>query len=328
MSEGTVRIIDRESEVLKGNPLGDPSRRKTWIYLPPGFSPDKKVPALLALNGFTGNGAMFFNPSPLSEDLKSRLDRLIGSGACPPCMVVAPDCFTKVGGSQYLNSTAVGRYQDYLIQEIIPYVNQEYSPTRWGVFGKSSGGYGAMILGMEYPEVFQVIGNHSGDSNFELSYLNGFWKALDKFKAAGGPAKWLDSFWDPSKIENRKDIDTLDKLGMSACYSPNPKSPHMGIDFPFDLETGVFRPEVWEKWREWDPVLRMDRRIENLKKLKFAYVDCGVKDEFSLHWGCRAIAGKLKKLGVETLHEEFNDGHMSVAYRLDRSLPLLVKSLS
>jgi len=320
------KIIDFDSQVLKNNPLGDPHRRELHVYLPPGET--KGLPALLALNGFTGTGASFFQHSPFIDGLGQRLDRLIASGKCPPCIVVAPDCFTRVGGSQYLNSSAVGRYQDYLIQEIIPFINREYSPSGWGVFGKSSGGYGSMILGMEYPEIFQAIGNHSGDSNFELCYLTHWYKGMDKMKAAGGPKKWLDKFWDPLHRENRKDIDTLDKLGMAACYSPNPASPHMGIDFPFDLETGEFRKDVWEKWREWDPVVRMEKRQANLKKLKYAYIDCGSKDEFGLHWGSRTIATKLKALGVRTDYEEFNDGHMSVAYRLETSLPRLVQALS
>jgi len=329
MQKSVLRILDLESEVLRGNPLGDPTRRKLYVYLPPGFetAPPRTIPALLALNGFTGTGGSFFHHGALAEGLQERLDRLIHSGECGPVIVVAPDCFTRVGGSQYLNSSATGQYQDYLIKEIVPFANREFTPSRWGAFGKSSGGFGAMILGMEYPEIFQAIANHSGDANFEMCYLTNFFKALDKYKAAGGVKAWLDKFWDPTQFANRKDHDALDKLGMSACYSPNPESAHMGVDFPFDMDTGIFLPEVWEKWRAWDPVLRIDRRAENLRKLKLAYVDCGSRDEFGLHWGSRTIASKLDALGVPTHYETFNDGHMSVSYRLDRSLPLLVKAL-
>lgn len=329
MQKSVLRILEVESEVLRGNPLGDPTRRRLYVYLPPAFatSPPRTIPALLALSGFSGTGGGFFHHGPLAEGLQERLDRLIAAGACGQVIVVAPDCFTRVGGSQYLNSSATGRYQDYLLKEIIPLASREFSPSRWGVFGKSSGGFGAMILGMEFPEVFQAIANHSGDSNFEMCYLNNFWKALDKFKAAGGVKKWLDRFWDPENFQNRKDHHGLDLLGMAACYSPNPDSPHMGVDFPFDWDTGVFRQDVWERWRAWDPVLRMDKRAENLRKLRLAYVDCGSRDEYGLHWGSRVIASKLEAMGVPTHYEEFNDGHMSVSYRLDRSLPRLVKAL-
>jgi len=242
-------------------------------------------------------------------------------------MVVAPDCFTRVGGSQYLNSSSTGQYQDYLVEEIVPFIQRTLQPTRWGVFGKSSGGFGAIILAMDYPDLFEAVADHSGDSNFELAYLPHFGKALDKFSKAGGPAKWLDQFWADEKPENRKDIETLDKLAMSACYSPNPQM-ELGIEFPFDLETGTFKPSVWEKWRNWDPIHRVARYRDNLQKLKQIYIDCGSKDEFALHWGARALVKELNKIGVTPHFEEFNDGHMSVAYRLDKSLPLLCRTLS
>src|SRR5262245_6406930 len=122
-SGGRVVVHRVESQVLRGNALGDPADRDLHVYLPPDHDPAKPYPALLGLAGFTGTGGMFFNLDPLGEDLRRRLDRLIGSGACPPVIVVAPDGFTRVGGNQYINSTATGRYEDYLVDEIVPFVN-------------------------------------------------------------------------------------------------------------------------------------------------------------------------------------------------------------
>ena len=319
------------SAILAGNPLGDPATRDLVVYLPPGYdvAPGRRYPALLAVVGFTGTGAMLFNVDPLGEDLRRRLDRLIGSGACPPCIVVAPDCFTRVGGNQYLNSTATGRYEDYLLEEILPFVDRTYRTSgRWGVFGKSSGGYGAMLLGMRHPEVFAALADHSGDACFELCYLPDFPAALDEWREAGGPAKWLDRFWADANRHRGRHHKPLNCLGMAAHYSPNPASPHLGIDFPFDLETGEFRAEVWARWREWDPVNLVERHAAALRSLRKVFVDCGRKDEFALHWGARALVGKLRAAGIEVQHEEFDDGHMSIAYRYDASLPLLARALT
>jgi enterochelin esterase family protein len=115
---------------------------------------------------------------------------------------------------------------------------------------------------------------------------------------------------------------------MAAHYSPNPASPHLGIDFPFDLATGEFRHDVWQRWREWDPVQMVPRYAENLRKLRFIYVDCGTKDEFSLVWGARALVAKMREAGLAPHFEEFDDGHMSIGYRYDVSVPLLAKALS
>ncbi|MBI4051939.1 MAG: esterase [Elusimicrobia bacterium] len=317
------------SKILKGNPLGDPTERDLHVYIPPGYEKDfsRKYPVLLGVVGFMGTGVMLFNKDPLGEDLEHRLDRLIKKGVCPPCIVVAPDCFTRLGGNQYINSSAIGRYEDYLIREIIPFVNRTYRTGFWGVFGKSSGGYGSIVLGMRHPEVFKALADHSGDSDFELCYIPDFPEALDRFREAGGPVQWLKKFWEDPNRHRKRHLRALNMLAMAAHYSPNPRSPILGIDFPFDLQTGIFKPEVWRCWQQWDPVRMVARYAKNLKKLRTIYVDCGSQDEFALHWGARALVAELRRHGLKPHYEEFEDGHMNIAYRYDRSLPLLVKAL-
>ena len=323
-------IVHRlDSQVLRGNPLGDPTERDLHVYVPPGYEGGaKRLPVLLALTGFTGTGGMLFNVDPLGEDLRRRLDRLITSGRCPPVLVAAPDCFNRFGGSQYINSSAIGRYEDYLLEEVIPFVSATYATGSWGVVGKSSGGYGAILLGMRHPQVFRALADHSGDANFELCYLPDFSDALDQFRAAGGPAAWLEKFWADENHRRSKWMKTLNALAMSAHYSPNPSSPSLGIDFPFNLQTGAFDLEVWRRWREWDPVNLVERHAANLKRLRLIYVDCGKRDEFSLQWGARALSAKLIEHGVTLHYEEFDDGHMSVGYRFDVSVPMVAKALS
>lgn len=328
--QGTLVILRHRSRVLAGNPLGDPVERDLHVYLPPGYDAGgkRRYPALLALAGFTGTGGMLFNRDPLSEGLQDRLDRLIGSGKCPPVIVAAPDCFTRLGGSQYVNSSAVGRYEDYLVREIVPFVSDAFRTARWGVFGKSSGGYGAIVQGMRHPEVFRAAADHSGDSDFELCYLPDFPSAMDAWRKAGGPEKWLDGYWKDANRRRRQHLNPLNMLAMSAHYSPNPRAKGtLGIDFPFDLETGVFRPQVWARWRAWDPVQMVPRHAGNLRKLRLLYVDCGAKDEFHLHWGARGLAAALRRHRVPVRYETFDDGHMSIAYRYDVSVPLLTKAL-
>jgi S-formylglutathione hydrolase FrmB len=326
-TRGTVVVHRLTSTVLQGNPLGDPAERDLHVYLPPAYDGSRPLPALLMLSGFTGTGGMHFNLDPLGESLAQRLDRLIDSGACPPVIVAAPDCFTRIGGNQYINSTATGRYEDYLLSEVLPFVAAKYPVGNWGVLGKSSGGYGAIILGMRHPEVFLALADHSGDSDFELCYIPDFSDALDQFRDAGGPAAWLEKFWADDNQHRKKYMRALNVLAMAAHYSPDPASPHLGIDFPFDLETGAFRPAVWERWREWDPVNLVERHADGLRKLRLVYVDCGARDEFTLHWGARALVAKLRKHDVPVHHEEFDDGHMSIQYRYDVSVPMLVKAL-
>src|SRR5215813_12294282 len=207
------------SRVLVGNPLGDPIERELIVYVPPNYdaASAKRWPAVLAIVGYTGTGGSLFNVDPLGESLEHRLDRLIAAGKCPPILIAAPDCFTRVGGNQYLNSAGTGRYEDYLVDEIIPFVDANYRTIpsgTWGVFGKSSGGYGSIVLGMRRPDVFCAIADHSGDSNFELCYIPDFPGALDAFREAGGPAAWLDRYWADDNRRRDRHHKPLNVIGM------------------------------------------------------------------------------------------------------------------
>src|SRR3989449_7079600 len=191
-----------DSKVLKGNPLGDPTKRDIAIYLPPKYDPNHRYPAAYAIVGYTGTGKSLLSVDSLGEDLKAKLDRLIRTGKMGPMIVPMVDCFTKVGGNQYINSTATGRYDDYLRKEIVPYVEARYRVSRRGVWGKSSGGYGSIVQGMLHPETWSALADHSGDALFEFCYIMDFSKALAAFRERGGAATWLR--WDWRQPNRRK----------------------------------------------------------------------------------------------------------------------------
>jgi len=329
MASSRVIIEKFDSVVLKGNPLGDPSEREVSIYIPPGYdaNSDSKYPVVYGLVGFGGTGRMLFNIDPFMENLQAKMDRLIATGKSGPMIIAAVDCFTKLGGCQYINSAAVGRYEDYIIDEVVRFVESRYRCDRRAIWGKSSGGFGAIVLGMRHPEIFSALADHSGDAGFEYCYPPDFPAALKAFREAGGPKAWFDGFWSKPNRKQKEDFPVLDALAMAAHYSPNLDSPHMGIDFPFDLETGEWRDEVWAQWKNWDPVRMAERYADNLRKLRLIYIDCGTKDEFNLQWGARMLHSKLSKLGIEHSYEEFDDGHMNITYRYDVSLPKLYQAL-
>jgi hypothetical protein len=112
------------SRVLDGNPLGDPVTRRLPVLLPPGYDADsdRRYPVIYGLTGYTGRGELLLHVRPWNLDLHARLERLYASGM-PPAIVVLPDCFTRFGGSQYVNSSATGRYEDYLTQELVPFIS-------------------------------------------------------------------------------------------------------------------------------------------------------------------------------------------------------------
>jgi S-formylglutathione hydrolase FrmB len=326
----TVEMPVFASQVLAGNPLGDPADRRLPIVLPPDYATSgRRYPVILGVTGFTGKGIMLLNEDAWQPNLVLRLEGLYAEGM-PHAIFVLPDCFTRYGGSQYLNSSATGRYEDYVIEEIVPWVDANYrtiaAPEGRGVFGKSSGGYGSMILGMRHPDVFGALACHSGDMCFELCYARDFPGFCNAVNKAGGVAAWWNAF--AAKVKKpTSDFEALNILAMAACYSPNPSAP-LGIALPVDLHTCERIPEVWSRWLEWDPVELLDRYGENLRRLRLLYLDCGTRDEFNLHFGARLMARRLTARGISFTHEEFDDTHMSVQYRYDVSLPKLAQALA
>lgn len=328
--KGRIVVHSHESAVLRSNPLDDPYTRDVVVYLPPEYSQSysKGYVTVFMLAGFGGNGRSLLNYDPLGEDIESRMNRLISEGKCGPMILVMVDCFTKFGGNQYINSSATGMYEDYIIQEIVPFVDQCYNTSSHTVLGKSSGGYGALMLGMRNPEVFQGLVDHSGDAAFEYCYLPDFPKALEAFRASGNsPRKWFETFWDKSNRHRSEDAVALSVLAMAAHYSPNPNS-ELGVDLPFRVDTGRILDDVWSRWQAWDPARIIRNYSDNLKKLKLIFIDCGIKDEFNLQWGARIIHSALDNMDIKHHYEEFDDGHSNISYRYDTSLPKIYSELS
>ena len=334
MQQGHIASHRFESKVLKSNPLSDPYVRDIIVYVPPGYSKtdSKGYTAIIYLAAFGSFGKAVLNLDPFSETIEARMNRLIWENKCSPMILVLVDCFTKFGGSQYINSTATGMYEDYITDEIVKFVDDKYNISNHAIMGHSSGGYGAFVLGMRHPDIFQAIADHSGDSAFEYCYLPDFPKALEVYRRSGGdhgdPKKWFEDFWQkPNKYQDRDDMTALNILGMAAHYSPNPQSPYLGCDFPFDLKTGEINQDVWNRWTSSDPTRMVAKYQDNLKKIKLIYIDCGTKDEFNIHLGCRILHSKLQKMGIRHFYEEFPGGHSKISHRYDVSLPMISREL-
>jgi enterochelin esterase family protein len=319
----TVEILEYPSKVLRGNPLGDPALRRTPVYLPPSY-PRKQYPVYYMLTGFTGFGEMLIQRGAWSESLPQRLERLIATKKMAEAIVVMPDCFTRLGGSQYLNSSATGRYEDHIVRELVPYIDGNYRTNgRRGVLGKSSGGYGALVLGMRHPRVFQALACHSGDLYFEYCYQRDFPKAIDQIRRHGGLEQFIRA-WEKQPKRLAGDLHAaINTIAMASCYSPRGTR----IELPFDLKTGEIRRNVWSRWKAWDPIELLDRHARDLRKLDCVFVDCGTRDQYALHHGARIFKDKARRLGVRVTYEEFDDDHTSISYRYDRSFAVLSRYL-
>lgn len=325
---GIVKRLTLDSKALKSNMLGDTTERTIDVYVP-AERDGRGLPLLVDIVGFTAGGPAHTNWKNFGENVPERLDRLIPEGM-PPCVVAFPDCFTKLGGNQYINSAAVGRWADFLIEECVPFIEKEFGcggTGRRGLFGKSSGGYGAIAHALLYPDFWAAAACHSGDMAFELAYLPEFPRLLRKLaKCDSSIQKWLEGFYAAKKTKD-DDIHDLMTLAMCATYDPDP-SAYWGVRLPVTFDTCEVIEERWQNFLKWDPCLMAATRGEGLKKLKGLWIDCGDVDQYNLVYGARRLHRTLEKMGVPHVYEEFADNHSSVDYRMDRSLPFLVKALA
>lgn len=326
---GIVHRMVVESRVLRDNGLGDPAGRVVDVYLPAG-SDGAGLPLLTDLLGFTAGGPAHTNWAAFRENLPERLDRLIGEKAMAPVVVAFPDCFTRLGGNQYINSAAMGRWADFLIAEMLPAVENRFGcggVGRRGVFGKSSGGYGAITHALDHADIWAAAACHSGDMAFELCYLPDMPDVLRALaKAEGSIEAWWTRFEAAAKAPEGA-MKVVNILAMAASYDPDP-SQFLGVRLPVSLDTCEIIVERWANWLAHDPLVKLERGAESLRRLKALYVDCGAADQFNLVYGARRLHRRLEDLGIAHRYEEFDDNHTSVDYRMDESLPFLAKALS
>ena len=326
---GQVHRITVASDVLQGNLLGDPTERLIDVYIPAGHD-GRDLPLLVDIVGFTAGGPAHTNWKNFGENLPERLDRLIATGAMPPVVAAFPDCFTRLGGNQYINSTAMGRWDDFLRDEAVAAVEARFGcggPGRRGLFGKSSGGYGAIVHAMLHPDFWSAAAVHSGDMGFPLMYGHEFVPVLRALAKTGlSIGDWVDRFWASQKIKD-DDVHVIMILAQAASFDPDPSVPY-GVRLPVTLDTCEIIPDRWANWLKWDPLSLVETRGPGLKQLKALYLDCGDVDQYNMIYGHRRMHRRLNDLGVAHTYEEFPDNHSAVDYRMDVSLPILAKALS
>jgi S-formylglutathione hydrolase FrmB len=358
---GRLAVLTHTSKLLEGNALGDPFVRPVQVWLPPQYdAPEfasRRFPVLFDLVGFMGSGPSHTGWKGFGENVPERAARLIRQKKMEPAIFVFPDCFTSLGGNQYINSSALGQYADYLTQELVPFVDSNFrtlaSRDHRGCFGKSSGGYGAIVHAMLYPRVWGAVADHSGDAYFDFVYGSDWPNTLDALARFARPkrkegrvdvaalasaSKGLAEGLDDGRVARfladlrrkkklaKDDGHTVMNLCMAATYDPDPKAPN-GFRLPFHLETGERIEARWKQWLAHDPIHMVRRHASALKRLRGLWIDCGWADQYHIHFGARILSQRLAGLGVEHTYEEFDDNHSDIDYRMDASLPFLVRAL-
>ncbi len=330
MLRGRIELPRLASRALAGNPTNDPTEREVLVYLPPSYDGARRFPVVMILPPYAAGHRSLLNYNCFEPDLFERYERLVAAGTAREAVLVSPDCMTRWGGSQFVDSSATGLYQTYLIEEVGPFVDRTYRTIaeRAGraVIGRSSGGFGALRLLIDRPEVFAAYASHAGDAAFEISARPSLVGAAIAFDRAGGLGAFVDRFLREGLRGG--EFDAIMTVASAAAYSPDPSAPFPHCRLPFDVRTGELVPEVWAQWLAHDPLVRLDRDPRAATGAQAIFLDAGDRDEHGLQFAARLLADRLRARGASVQHEEFPGGHRGTAHRYDVSLPHVLSALA
>ena len=271
------------SHALKSNLLGDPAEQSVAVYLPPSYdvSSTKRFPTLYLLHGFTGSIREWTHNGYQGMSLQPLMDDLIKKGRIREMIVVVPNGANAYGGGFYSNSTATGNWEDYVYRDLVSYIDANYRtlarPASRGIAGHSMGGYGAMLLGMQHPDVFSTV--------YALSPCC---FGLEGDLSAENPA-WIKTFRLTSREQLKGEPKSFEEffvrafVALSAAFSPNPQRAPFYADFPYLERDGRVEKndQAYARWRSKMPLYMVDENKQNLLKLRGIFLDYGQNEEFS-----------------------------------------------
>jgi len=309
--KGKVLYDRLYSEALENSAGENPERRIT-IYLPPGYDSSKiKYPVLYYLHGFTWSDSMQI----VEDHFDEILNKAIHDGLIKPLIVVMPDHHTLYRGSFYTNSSYTGNWADFTAVDLVSYIDKTYRTLdvreSRGIAGHSMGGYGAIKLGMQFPEVFSVVYGLSPavlDYSKEILPTSPSFRRVYQLKSREEVVSGYSEFL-PNAI-----------IAMGQAFSPNPDNPPFYIDLPYTYqdEQIIINDEVLNLWNKQSPKRMVASHVDNLRKLTAIKFDWG-RNEENLHIpiACRAFSRELEMYGIIHFAEEYLGDHTNMLWTDD-----------
>src|SRR3984885_3852493 len=295
-------IVDRQitSTNFADNKIGISPVRKMVIYLPRGYnSSTRRYPVIYFLpNPFEDNYRFDFD----HRDAQGLFDRAIAEGVIKEFILVAVDMNTPLGSSWYVNSSATGNWEDFMTQELVPYIDANFKtlPNRAsrGIAGIFIGGYGAIRFGMRHPNIFgSVYAMHpvGTGSGVRISAAIPKWDILVN-------AKSMDDV--------KKDGGTQIFTTMFQAHLPDPDKPPLFIDLLAREEGNqlVIDAKLMERFRNNFYLETMiPQYADNLKSLRGFKFDWSRNDaNFDHVYANQAFTHKLSEFGIIHQAEEYN----------------------
>lgn len=295
--DANVEPLAIPGETLRGNPLGDPVARHAAVILPSSTRATEPLAIVYYLPGWGGSPDDYLSGSGraaflrVAEEVKAR--------------IVVVDGRTRWGGSQFLNSTATGRYADYVSEEVVPTVEARYTiaPGRRLIAGHSSGAYGALLLTMRKQKQFAGVVALSPDSDFEATH-----RALVSQPAVRRVTRSMAEAWMPPATAQPGDGLVQLICGLCANYAPlGPKQPGR-FEWLYDGR-GQWQPQVWQRWIDADPLTLIRANRDAFAPRQRVYLDGAERDEFLANIGARNMHAVLRDRPSPVTFYESPGGH-------------------
>jgi enterochelin esterase-like enzyme len=317
-----VEHIRIHGKSLEGNLQGNAVDRDVIVVLPPNYNKYKhrRYPVLYALHGYSIGAEQWTHEIHVPQTIEGAFAR-----GAKQMIVVLPDSKTVFGGSMYSGSVTTGNFERFLYHDVVNYIDAHYRTiprrTSRGLVGHSMGGYGAIRIGMQHPEVFGSLYVMSACC---LSPM-GSRRANPAFrKAMAAQEKELEAVKTPADAVGLPFFARA-QLASAAAWSPDPKNPPLYLDLPF--KDGKPRPDVLAKWAANAPLAMIDQYIDNLRRYRAIALDVGDKD--GLRFDMIKLHRVLDNYGIANSFEIYHGTHTSaVAYRFQNHvIPFFSKNL-
>lgn len=250
---GVFSVNGQDLLVLRSSALK--TTDSVLVYKPVSYDVKVNYPVVYLLHGHSANYKTW-----------SRLAALQSMADNYKFIVVCPDGLKR---SWYMNSTNPdsAQYEDFFMKELMPKINNTYKTDQAKVFvtGASMGGFGAMYLFLNHPDVFLSAGStsgvlnlrHSGFKKTTIAYLLGAYSEENKAFDVYSPVNRLESIKGLKKTlifdcgtedylykANNQFRQKLDELKIRATYIAQPgghtgtywtKSIKVHFDFFYEL---------------------------------------------------------------------------------------------
>ena len=303
-AQGTLVTDSVNSPGLVGNVLGDSPMRRTLVYLPPSYNRDsaRRYPVLYLLHGATSVPEEWIDGSYQGMNLGLVLDSLIAAKAIPEMIVVMPNADNKLGAAFYANSPATGNWEDFIVRDVVGYVDRKYRTVARGsqraLVGHSMGGFGALAIAFKHPRQFGMV---YGVSPCCLGFVGRYDSASPAWPVLLQAPRWQD-------VPDRFHL----MLGMAAALDGDRTNPRLFAELPFAIGTGritVRNDRAQRIWLEKMPPGLASAMVRRGDRPPVIVMESG-SEEKELLEGVALLRARLDSLHITYTDTTFTGGHI------------------